>query len=100
MRNKTIYVLLFVMTFTIMHDTFISLLHPKEMSHTIHCNVHEDIMQEMVDTHSIHSMFHFSAVMVEEYISFENIYKSKISSYYTFFYTPPYKDRAQKPPIA
>ena len=99
MRSRTIYVLLFVISFSIMHDTFISLLHPTDDTQTTQCNESTHMVNSVMDIHEIHNMFHFLAVMSEKNVFFDNHHISNISSSNVFLYTSPYKKRSSRPPI-
>lgn len=100
MRNKTLYVLLFAITFSIKHDTFISLLHLHDNIQTSKYADGIHMTEKVIDIQEIHSMFHFLAVVSEKIVFSDTSHPNDIASRYTLLHSSLHKERAQKPPIA
>ncbi len=94
--NKIIYTLLFMLSFNVFHDSFISLIENKH-THIVE-SVGEVSVGDCADFGDIHKMLHFMAIlttpdnMIDEHI--ETLYITHLSNRYTSFipktsYRPP-----------
>jgi len=100
MRSKVIFVVLFMLSFTVMHDTVMNMIQtdePTSISHYVNTNVPT---QECADIHEVHSMFHFVGLMMPYKSTFVQFQKEKMLSQDLLQYALPYKETSYKPPIA
>jgi len=102
MQAKITFLVLFMLSFTVMHDTVINLLDNNEnVPVTQYANA-DSQTQDIVDIHDIHDMhgmFHFIA-LITQLIPPEVALKNKeILSVYLLQYTLPHFQSSNKPPI-
>lgn len=100
MRSKVIYVVLFMLAFTVMHDTVINIMHKSDhasISHYVNADV---VTQECSDIHEVHNMFHFVGLIMPYKSTFLQPQKEQTLSYDLLQYALPYKETSYKPPIA
>ena len=100
MRSKVIFVVLFMLAFTVMHDTVMNIVEtdePTSVSYYVNTNVPS---QECGDIHEVHSMFHFVGLVMPYKSTFVQFQKEKMLSQYLLQYTLLYKETSYKPPIA
>ncbi len=100
MRSKIIFVVLFMLTFTIMHDSVINIIQKSNhssLTHYVNSNV---LSQECADIHESHSMFHFVALAIPYKSTFVQLQKEKTLSHNLLQYTLLQKETSYKPPIA
>lgn len=100
MRSKVIYVVLFMLTFTVMHDTVINVVHKSDDTCISHYVNTDAVSQECSDMHKVHSMFHFVGLIMPYKSTFVQLQKEQTLSYDLLQYTPPFKETSYKPPIA
>jgi len=100
MQSKVIFVVLFMLTFTIMHDSVISLMQKSDHSSVSHYVSTDVASQECGDIHEVHSMFHFVGLIMPYKSTFVQLQKEKTLSHYLLQYTLPHKETSYKPPIA
>ncbi|MEN8304028.1 MAG: hypothetical protein ABFQ64_08145 [Campylobacterota bacterium] len=99
MQIKIIFFVLFMLSFTVMHDTMMNIVQPNEkssISNYVKANV---TSQESNDIQEVHSMFHFVGYIIPYKNSFALLQKEKILSYALLQHTPPHKETSYKPPI-
>jgi len=97
MQSKIIFLLLFMLSFTVMHDTVINILdHTEKLSISEYAQQSNDIS----DVHDMHDIFHFIALISERCISLEPLKKENTFSAYLFQYTFSSLHHSTKPPIA
>ncbi|MFK5976326.1 MAG: hypothetical protein QM493_07455 [Sulfurovum sp.] len=100
MQSKIIYIVLFMLSFNIFHDSFISIIdktpHNNETIYSS-CDIEES--SKCVEFNKIHNLLHFIAIITP----FENNYiHTTLQEKYTLQlkqYTPPLKENSFKPPI-
>lgn len=100
MRSKVIFIVLFMLSFTVMHDTVMNIVQtdePISISHYVNTDVPS---QECGDIHEVHSMFHFVGLVMPYKSTFIQFQKEKMISQDLLQYTLPYKETSYKPPIA
>ena len=100
MKPKIIFVVLFMLAFTVMHNTVMNIVQTNEhtsISHYVNTNVPS---QECSDIHEVHSMFHFVGLMMPNKSTFIQLQKEKTPSHNLLQYTLPHKETSYKPPIA
>ena len=100
MRSKVIFVVLFMLSFTVMHDTVIHIIQTNENTSVSHYVNAEIETQECGDIHEVHSMFHFVGVIMPYKNTVILLQKEKTLSHYLLRYTLPHKESSYKPPIA
>ena len=100
MRSKIIFFLLFMLSFSVMHDTALNMLEADERVTVAHYVNLDATAQECGDIHEMHSMFHFVGVMTPYQSSLLQFQKEKTLSHNLLRYTLPHKETSYKPPIA
>jgi hypothetical protein len=63
MQSKVIFFVLLMLSFTIFHDTFISLIEKNEHTNIAQYMSDEVPSSECTELNEIHSMFHFMAIL-------------------------------------
>ena len=100
MRSKIMFFLLFMLSFSVMHDTVINMLETNDGVPVAHYVDNDTTAQECGDIHEVHSMFHFVGVMTPYKSPLLQFQKEKTLSHSLLQYTLPYKETSHKPPIA
>ena len=101
MRSKIIFVVLFMLTFTIMHDTVINMMQKNNHSSVSYYVNIDVVSQECTDIqHEVHSMFHFVGLIMPYKSTLLQLQKEKMLSHNLLRYALPYKETSYKPPIA
>ena len=100
MQSKIIFVVLFMLTFTVMHGITINIMHKCDQAYITHYVSTEIPDQECRDIHEAHSIFHFVGLIMPYKSTLLQLQKEKTFSYDLLQYTLPYKDTSYKPPIA
>jgi len=100
MRSKVIFVVLFMLTFTVMHDSVMNIVQTDEPTPVSHYMSMDIPSQECGDIHEVHSMFHFVGLVIPYNNTFVQLQKEKMLSQDLLRYTLPYKETSYKPPIA
>ena len=99
MRSKVIFVVLFMLSFTVMHDTFINIVHT-DTHNTISYMSTDVISPECSDINEVHNIFHFVGLMSPYKSTFEQLLTEKKFSLYLLQYNFGYEETSFKPPIA
>lgn len=100
MRSKVIFVVLFMLAFTVIHDTIMNMVETNKntsVSHYVKTNLPS---QESGDIHEVHSMFHFVGLMMPYKSDFVLLQKEKMHAHNLLQYTLRHKETSYKPPIA
>ena len=99
MQSKIIFVVLFMLSFSVFHDLFISLIEKDEHTNIVHYMSDEAPSPECAEFNEMHSMFHFMAI-VTTYTNTQ-IQLAKIESipHLLLQYTSPFEKTSYKPPI-
>lgn len=100
MQSKIIFTLLFMLSFTVFHDSFISLLDKNEHTEVVHYMSDEAPSSECTEFNEIHSMFHFMAIVTTYKESQIQLAKRETIPHLLAQYTPPLKKTSYKPPTA
>lgn len=100
MQSKIIFVIIFMLSFSVVHDSFISLLDKSGHKHIVYEMDDESLSSECNDFNEVHDMLHFVAI-VDDYQS-EHIEFVKRDSipHVVIQYSPPLEKTSYKPPIA
>lgn len=100
MRAKIIFVLLFMLSFTLLHDSFFSLIQKNDHVSVVHYIDDQASSQECIEFNKIHAMFHFIAIVVP-YSNRQMLFaKKEHIPHHLVQYTPPLVKTSHKPPIA
>ena len=100
MRSKVILIVLFMLAFTVMHDSVMNIVETDEPTSVSHYVSTDLPSQECGDIHEVHSMFHFVGLVMPYKSTFIQFQKEKMLSQDLLQYTLPYKETSYKPPIA
>lgn len=100
MQSKIIFIVLFMLSFSSFHDSFISLIVEKnEHTNIVHYMSEEAPSSECAEFNEMHSMFHFMAIVT----SYKNVQVqlAKIESipHLLTQYTSPLEKTSYRPPI-
>jgi hypothetical protein len=98
-RSKIIFVVLFVLSFSIFHDTLMPLLEKNIHTDTVHYVSDNAPTKECADLNKIHSMLHFMAIVMPTKDSNPHFAKSETIPHLLVNYTPPLEKTSHKPPI-
>ena len=97
MRSKVVFLLLFMLSFTVMHDTVINLLDNDKNILVSHYASAENQSDDVLD---VHDMFHFMALVTSLTPVPDRLESEQTLSAYLFQYTLTYLENSTKPPIA
>ncbi len=100
MRSKMLWIVLLLLSFNILHDSFIVMLDQNSHTDAIHCISSESPVQECDNLGEIHKMFHLMAIMIQESTEAIWLPSEEALAAGTLDYVPPYTETAHKPPIA
>lgn len=100
MRSKIIFTLLLMLSFSVFHDSFISLLDKNEHTMIVHYEGDETASSECAEFNEIHSMFHFMAIVTSYKENQIQTAKRETIPHLLAQYTPPLKKTSYKPPTA
>ena len=100
MQSKMIFIVLFMLSFSVFHDSFISLLDKNEHTEIVHYMSDEAPSSECAEFNEIHSMFHFMAIITSYKENQIQTAKSETIPHLLAQYTPPHKKTSYKPPTA
>lgn len=103
MRSKIIFVVLFMLSFTVMHDSILSIVQNNEhtsISHYADTNAASQECSDDMDMDKVHSMFHFVGLIMPHKITFVQVQKAETLSHNLLEYTLPQLETSYKPPIA
>ena len=100
MQSKIIFTLLFMLSFSVFHDSFISLLEKNEHTEVVHCMSDKAPSTECAEFNEMHSMFHFMAIVTPYKESQIQLAKRETIPHLLAQYTPPLKKTSYKPPTA
>jgi len=99
MQSKIIFLVLFMLSFTVMHDTVINILDNNEnVPVTQYANA-DSQTQDIADIHDMHGMFHFIALITPLTPPQVALQSMNILSVYLLQYTLPHYQSSNKPPI-
>ncbi len=99
MRSKIIFVLLFMLSFTLLHDSFFSLIEKNDNVSVVHNIDDKSLSSECIEFNKIHAMFHFIAIVVP-YSNRQMLFaKKEHIPHHLVQYTPPLVKTSHKPPI-
>ena len=99
MRSKVVFLLLFMLSFTVMHDTVITLLDNDENVLVSHYVSVDKQASDVADVHDLHSMFHFMALVIPLTPVLETLKSEQTSCAYLLQYALPHLESSTKPPI-
>lgn len=100
MQSKIIFVVLFMLSFSTFHDSFISLVDKSEHSDITHYMSDEAVSSECAEFSEIHSMFHFMAIVTPVKNMQIQFAKRETIPHLVVQYTSPLEQTSYKPPIA
>ena len=100
MRNKIIFLLIFVFSFIIVHDTVLDVMQSDHSNCLVQVSDTDAGEKEYQSLHHLHNMFHFVALIENEYVVSES--PKTEASIATALLAYLYSDREQneRPPIA
>lgn len=99
MQSKVIFVVLFMLSFSVFHDSFISLVEKNEHTNIVHYLCDEAPSPECAEFNEMHSMFHFIAIVTmykEIQILLAHI---ECIPHLLIQYPSPFNETSYKPPI-
>lgn len=99
MRTKLVFVMLFMLSFNIFHDSFISLLEKEEHTNIVHYMNDDAPSSECAEFNEIHSMFHFMAIVTPSKNTLIQFAKRETIPHLSIKYSPPFEKTSYKPPI-
>lgn len=98
MRSKMMFLVLFMLSFNVFHDSFIALIDKSEHANILQYADEQSPSSECDEFTKMHKMFHFMAIVTSiknvqvQFAKRENIPHILVQ------YTPPYKKTSYKPP--
>lgn len=100
MQSKMVFVVLFMLSFSAFHDTFISVLDKSEHSSVVHYMSDEAPTSECDDFNELHNMLHFMAIVSTDKNDQIHFDKSETIAHLLAQYSSPLDKTSYKPPIA
>ena len=99
MRSKMIYVVIFMLSFSAFHDSFILLIDTSEHNDIVHYVNDDASSSECSEFNEIHNMFHFMAIVSSSKNTQMQFAKSETIPHLLVQYTSPLTRTSYKPPI-
>ena len=99
MQSKIIFLLLFMLSFTVMHDTVITLIDSDDDVLSSYYSSIEKQTCDVADVHELHGMFHFMALITPLSPDLDVLKTKQTHSAYLLQYTLPHVEKSTKPPI-
>ena len=96
MQSKIIFVILFMLSFNILHDSVMPLIE-QDCTHYVDNTLSDG---NSVEFNEIHNMFHFMAIVAPLKNSHVQLAKRENIPHLIIQYTPPLEKTSYKPPIA
>jgi len=100
MRSKIVFLVVFMLSFVIVHDTVLTMIDQNKKIGVTSSLESYTVSEKSPNIHQIHNMFHFVALVCTELPSVDVHAKKKTIAYYIPQYTSPCKESIIKPPIA
>lgn len=100
MQSKLVFVMLFILSFTVFHDSLLSLLEKDEHTSIVHYMHDEAPSSECTEFNEIHSMLHFMAIMTTYQNPQLDLETKQNIPHRLINYSPPLEETSHKPPIA
>jgi hypothetical protein len=101
MRSMITTIVLAMLSFTIVHDTFIHTMKENhEKIHVAHIDKPYTQSQECETIEEIHAMFHFMALISPYVATQPQAERQKTDTFYALRYTQTFQDTTYKPPQA
>lgn len=98
MRSKIIFIVLFMLSLNVFHDSFISLIDKSVHANILHYADDQSSSLECDEFTKIHNMFHFMAIVNLSKNAQVQFAKRETIPHIVVQYTPPYKKTSYKPP--
>ncbi len=99
MRSKLVFLVVFMLSFVIVHDTVLTMIDHNNKAGVISSLESYTVSEASTDIHQLHNMFHFVALVYTEFPSMDIHTKKQTIEYYIPEYILPYKKSIIKPPI-
>ncbi|HEY9189248.1 MAG TPA: hypothetical protein VIM88_00090 [Sulfurovum sp.] len=100
MRSKVVFVVLFMLSFTVLHDSFIALVEKNVHANTVHCSGDVAPSSDCKEFDTMHGMLHFVAIVTSFRSMQIEFAKKEYIPHFLTRYTPPPVKTSNKPPIA
>ena len=100
MQSKIIFFMLFMLSFTVMHDTFICMLDDNKRLPVSEYVSNTKQINDVLDVQDMHDIFHFIAFISVRHMFLEPLKTGNTFSDYVFWYALPSLKNSNKPPIA
>ncbi len=100
MRSKMLWIVLTLLSFNILHDSFMVLLDQNRHTSVVCYTGSEAPMQECDESCERHKIFHLMAIVTTEKSGWIRFQKENILMLDPFLYSQPHAKSAYKPPIA
>ena len=99
MRSKTVLILLLILSFNVLHDSFIVIVEQNGHTGITHYVDNEKLSPECDELNEIHNMFHFMAIIATHNEKVMIPSKKERLTHYLLQYSPPHTQTSYKPPI-
>ncbi len=94
------FVVLFMLSFSAFHDTFISVIDKNEHKKIVHYMSDEAPSSECAEFNELHNMFHFMAIVTTYHDILIHLAKRETIPHILLHYVSPLEKTSYKPPIA
>ncbi|WP_309498594.1 hypothetical protein [Sulfurovum sp.] len=98
LRIKIIFVMLFMLSFSVFHDSLMPFFEKNEHKSTVHCLSDATSTQKCADFNEIHSMLHFMAIVTFSKNTQMQFAKREMIPHLLIAYSPPLQKSSYKPP--
>ena len=100
MQSKIIFVVLFMLSFSAFHDSFLSVIDKNEHTNVVHYINDNSVSSECTEFNEVHNMLHFMAIMDDNKNEQVQFAKLETIPHVVMQYSPPLEKTSYKPPIA
>lgn len=98
MQSKVILFVLFMLSFTLLHDTVIYIIHTDKHTSMVETKIQKSEYTDCANIEEVHSMFHFVGLVITHKSRFIALPTKQTLLYRSLQYSPPYKKLSYKPP--
>ena len=100
MRSKIVFLVVFMLSFVIVHDTVLTVIDQNKKIDTVASVDSGMALEQSTDIHQIHNLCHFVALVCREISPASVPCKHQTVAYYVPEHILPYNKSLIKPPIA
>ena len=99
MQSKIVFIIIFMLSFSTFHDSFLSILDKNEHTDVAHYIYDKSTSTECTELNDIHNMLHFMAILEDYQNEQLEFGERETIPHLVIQYSPPLEKTSYKPPI-